>query len=538
MEFKRFEKFGLIADEATRKKVVERIYLRLQNKALEGEKLTNADTNNFADAIDKILSNSTMRELCSKSPELAEKITQEILEFINQTKKKLNKTQSPFEEEFELKEEFKQIKKTEFEDKWAKVKPFLTKIYNNKEFNLDFYEREFRKSLGVKSKNKNIDVEQKNKNEINFESVKEHFIESWEDVLMTKQTKWEIEQIEKERKKFCEELYKKIEELIKLQEVLEPFIQELGRLWDMSKGNWHKVNLDSLKRYAEIMQKDKTLQELAEMLGRMRQAEREYEEELFQNIQLKTEWQIDSASKSDLVAIQESDDLNSLLPSEVVWLADENLQSIFFKKFAEKKLYTFQYQAKMLSYREEKFQDKRQKAKEDSKGPFIICVDTSGSMHGTPEVVAKTLCLAILKIAIRDNRKCYLISFSTSIETLNLADLKNSIDRLISFLSMSFYGGTDAIPAMKEALKMLTTEDYKKADVIMVSDFVMPTLDEEIQKKIEIAKEKGTKFHSLVIGKSQNNAVIKEFDNNWFYDLSNPSSMLTTIKNMEALRNS
>ena len=34
----------------------------------------------------------------------------------------------------------------------------------------------------------------------------------------------------------------------------------------MSKGNWQRVNLDILKRYAELFQRDKSLKELAEML--------------------------------------------------------------------------------------------------------------------------------------------------------------------------------------------------------------------------------------------------------------------------------
>lgn len=152
---------------------------------------------------------------------------------------------------------------------------------------------------------------------------------------------------------------------------------------------------------------------------------------------MKPEWKVEHASKADLIGIHQSDDLSCLLPSETALLTDEAMQSVFFKKFAEKKLQTFEYQAKMLSYREEEL-GQTTKGKKKAKDYFIICVDTGGSMHGTPETVAKTLCFAILKIAIRDNRKCYLISFSTGIETLNLTDLKNSLDKIISFLSMSF----------------------------------------------------------------------------------------------------
>jgi len=236
-----------------------------------------------------------------------------------------------------------------------------------------------------------------------------------------------------------------------------------------------------------------------------------------------------------LIGIRESDDLSSLLPSETAMLSDSTLQTIFIKKFAEKKLQTFEYQAKVLSFKEEQFQDKRQKEKEEAKGPFIICVDTSGSMHGTPETVAKTLCFAILKIAIRENRKCFLISFSTGIETLNLTDLKNSLERIIGFLSMSFHGGTDASPAMHEALRQLQSNDYKKADVLMISDFVMPSFDKQAQEQIKTAKKNKTKFHSLVIGTSQNQSVIADFDNNWFYNPNNQDSILTLVKNLTVL---
>jgi uncharacterized protein with von Willebrand factor type A (vWA) domain len=152
-----------------------------------------------------------------------------------------------------------------------------------------------------------------------------------------------------------------------------------------------------------------------------------------------------------------------------------------------------------------------------------------------PERVAKTLCFAILKIAIRENRKCFLISFSTGIETLNMTDLKNSLDKVIDFLSMSFHGGTDASPAMHEALRQLGNEQYKKADILMISDFVMPPFDIQTLEQINNAKENKTKFHSLVIGSSQNKSIITDFDNNWFYNPNSSADILTLVKNLHSL---
>ena len=45
-------------------------------------------------------------------------------------------------------------------------------------------------------------------------------------------------------------------------------------------------------------------------------------------------------------------------------------------------------------------------------GPIILCLDTSGSMRGAREVVAKALALECLRGAHRQSRPCYLYAFS------------------------------------------------------------------------------------------------------------------------------
>jgi uncharacterized protein with von Willebrand factor type A (vWA) domain len=520
--FDRFIHFSTFADTKTREQIADSVFGNLQGK--DSINSVSTECNNFVPAIERITNHSTLKEMCGKDSELAEKVTADILDFINKTQKQIDKADNPFADEVIQYQQFAETNKKKFPNNWNQTKPFIDKIYNKNVIDTEFYEKEFQKCFNEKDKNRP-----------RFDSVKEHLSDKWNDLLLKKQTGWELQIIDREREKFCEELYRQIEELKKLQEVLEPFTRELGRLWDMCKGNWQRVNFDILKRYAGLLQKDKSLQELAEMLGRMRQTEREYEEELFTDVRPKTAWKAESAAKSDLIGVHESDDISNALPSEFALLTDSANEMLFYKKITEKKLQTFEFQGRTQEIINEEFQNKRQKTKEDTKGPFIICVDTSGSMHGTPEMVAKTLCFAILKIAIRDNRKCYLISFSTGIETLNLTDLKNSLDKIIRFLTMSFHGGTDAIPAMREALRMLSTQDYKKADVIMVSDFVMPAFDDTTQKLIAIAKTNKTKFHSLVIGTSQNKGVIKDFDNNWLYDVNSPTGILDLVKNINSL---
>jgi uncharacterized protein with von Willebrand factor type A (vWA) domain len=110
-------------------------------------------------------------------------------------------------------------------------------------------------------------------------------------------------------------------------------------------------------------------------------------------------------------------------------------------------------------------------------------------------------------------------------DRLYFASIKEHfIERWGAFLSMSFHGGTDAEPAMQEALRMLETADYKKADVLLVSDFVMSGFYEQTRGRIKAARENKTRFHSLLIGGGGNKNAIQEFDTNWVYDASDPRS--------------
>ena len=45
-------------------------------------------------------------------------------------------------------------------------------------------------------------------------------------------------------------------------------------------------------------------------------------------------------------------------------------------------------------------------------GPIIVCLDTSGSMYGGREVVAKALVLECMRGARTQSRKCYVYAFS------------------------------------------------------------------------------------------------------------------------------
>ena len=101
---------------------------------------------------------------------------------------------------------------------------------------------------------------------------------------------------------------------------------------------------------------------------------------------------------------------------------------------------------------------------------------------------------------------------------------------------MSFNGGTDAGPALEEALRMLKKDNYKQADVLTISDFVMGYLNDNLVSRIEEEKKNKTNFYSLVIGNSGNGSVIECFNYNWSYDLYDSNADRKLIRQLQELK--
>ena len=251
----------------------------------------------------------------------------------------------------------------------------------------------------------------------------------------------------------------------------------------------------------------------------MREAEIEIEEETFEKTIMRQEWAPDERGRAEIVGVHESDDLSSLLSSEAGLLGDPATELLFLKKYADKNLMTFRYEDRKLVHSKDQTVEVNQRVRQKEKGPFIVCVDTSESMTGRPEQIAKVLCLGILKMAVREGRRAYLINFSIGIKTLDLYDVAGSIDELAGFLSMSFYGGTDVTPALYEALNQLRSNDYRDADVLVLSDFIMPKINRDALQSVRSCQQnQGAHFHSLTIGSDPNAPVLDVFDTNWVYD--------------------
>jgi uncharacterized protein with von Willebrand factor type A (vWA) domain len=329
-----------------------------------------------------------------------------------------------------------------------------------------------------------------------------------------------------------QKLLKQIEQYREILGVLYPFQQYIKTSWGLSPGRLRESYFELLQRYAEISQKQVGIRKVADLLGRFHEAEQERQKDLLQNLNQVTSWAIDHALKSELVGIHESDDITNAIASEIVLLGTPETEIVFYQKFAEKKLLTYEFYGKAMSMATSVTRGKKGRRKPRKKGPIIVAVDTSGSMAGEPERSAKVLCFALIRIAIRERRQLYLISFSTATDTIEISPQKQSLQSIVALLLMSFYGGTDPTKPLEEGIRKLQEKKYQHADLVIITDGQVPLLPENLVDSMDAARKRGNRFYTLIIGNNPNEGFLQEFDHCWQYNESRLKDMVVAMETL------
>lgn len=226
---------------------------------------------------------------------------------------------------------------------------------------------------------------------------------------------------------------------------------------------------------------DPSIVRLAEMIGRSG----EYDVEITGKFL--------HSGKSDISGVTIGNDLNSLLPSELVMLADKRTENVFYRKYTQNRLQTFASASHSFSKGESKC------------GPIFLCLDTSSSMSGKPEIMAKTLALAIAIVAQRKHRPLILFNYSYTVSFFVLQSLRRQKKKLLKVLSTSYGGGNDENILFKFALKGIyeqpqyekTLRLFEGADFLVISDFAWGSLSQEVRKLLDEKRQNKIRFYAL-----------------------------------------
>lgn len=527
-EYERFVEFGTLLDRRMRQYIVRYLHNKIEPGHYIIPDLSDRYYSYFTRALDDLFTIDGLLELATGNQNIKRQLVLDTLYWLRKSYDKA-KSKSPYEDEIQRLEGWSITPLHVFVKRWPSLPSYLGSSYSREEIDHLFFKDRWATLIGSQAL---ADINQGAVSDV--ERLLKDCLAQWDALLYAKILDYELRKLEEEKEEYVDLVLKKVEEYSKLNELVQPFTDYLG--WDMSRDLWQETSFDILQEYRSILDHEESIQELADLLGRMRAAEIEIDEETYERTIVRQEWVVDPHSKAEVVGVHESDDLTNMLSSEASLLADPDTEMLFLKKYADKSLMTFKYEDRRLVKSEDQITEINQKVRQKEKGPFIICVDTSESMEGRPEQIAKVLCLAILKMAMHQHRKAYLINFSRGIETLDLHDIANSVDQIAAFLKMSFYGGTDATLALYEALRQLGSQDYQDADVLMVSDFIMYKIEDDVLQQIKYFQQnKGTQWHSLTLSTEGNADILSVFDTNWVYDPKEKGIIKSLTHNMESI---
>jgi len=204
--------------------------------------------------------------------------------------------------------------------------------------------------------------------------------------------------------------------------------------WGLGPGELGKVDPTERQRLAKLLGSDR-LRRIAELLGRMR------------NLSFGEQSTRYDPGPDEIHDVILSDDLARLVPSELTNLLDDDLEDLFWLRFAERQLLTYELRE---THRE-------------AKGSIVYVEDNSDSMTwagGDRELWARATGLALLDIAVRQGRRFVAIVFSSAgqMATFDFDPASRDTNRMLDYASVTFHGGTDFAGPLDAAIDILDSD--------------------------------------------------------------------------------
>ena len=208
----------------------------------------------------------------------------------------------------------------------------------------------------------------------------------------------------------------------------------------------------------------------------------------------------------ELLGVRLGRSLARMLPSEAMQLRHPLLHKLWRAKLAEARLMVWDEEAVLREPRRGGTKPiKCATAPEpppDARGPMLVCVDTSGSMRGAPELLAKAVVLEAARTAHRERRGCRLIAFGGPDEVLmhDLAFTPQGLDALLDFIGQAFEGGTDLAAPIARAVEAVESAAWRQADLLIVSDGEFGCTEATLQRLDAARLRHGLRVQGVLVG--------------------------------------
>ncbi|HEY6100369.1 MAG TPA: hypothetical protein VIW03_13115, partial [Anaeromyxobacter sp.] len=223
-------------------------------------------------------------------------------------------------------------------------------------------------------------------------------------------------------------------ELDELVEVLGPLGDLLKNArWDMLHGLLKSSGWQDVVRIRRLIERLPELVRTIRQLGRARQTD-DPDESRQVNVQVMERATAPRLERSstrvpdmpgETRGVRRSSRVARMLPAEAMLLAHPRLRLVWHARHAERTLLTYEDDDRIEEVVRHEVPAWRASARHLPErrlelGPMLVCVDTSGSMQGGAEVVAKAVVLEAVRTAHAQKRACHVFAFSGPGEVLDM----------------------------------------------------------------------------------------------------------------------
>jgi uncharacterized protein with von Willebrand factor type A (vWA) domain len=208
----------------------------------------------------------------------------------------------------------------------------------------------------------------------------------------------------------------------------------------------------------------------------------------------------------ELRGIRQSDRIDGMLGSEAAMLLHPVLKKLWRARRAEARLLTYDSEAVLVDLRPDPAAAPRQdpappRPEALERGPILICLDTSGSMRGAPETLAKAVVLQALRTAHQERRGCRLIAFGGPDELVERElSGRGGLAALLDLMGQSFDGGTDVQGPIERAIERVHQARWASADLLIVSDGEFGCTPDTLAQLDDARDRLGLRVQGVLVG--------------------------------------
>ncbi|MEN1970635.1 hypothetical protein WMZ97_21655 [Lentibacillus sp. N15] len=235
---------------------------------------------------------------------------------------------------------------------------------------------------------------------------------------------------------------------------------------------------------AELISRNRKVKEIAGWAGRFVQIAR-------------AKQKMKHKESTEQSGVEVGDDLERLLPSELVQYTNPKTKHEFLRRYAEKGTLQFEKKGKETL----------------GKGSIILCLDQSQSMLNL-ETQSKGFALALMSIAKKQKRNFAYIPFSSNAGR-EQQFLKGKImpKEMMEFARVFLGGGTKFQFPLERSLEVIKKDRFKDADIIFVTDGEATLSSVFLNKFNTIKTKERFQVLSLLIGEDARTETVRKFSN-------------------------